>query len=228
MTPHPLLHALALACALATLPATAATLQLTVLDAEGRPAEHVAVQVQPTGVWAAPPPPSEPVVIAQQSIRFLPFVTIAPVGATVRFINRDRFDHHVRSQPSGALGNVAPAQQFEFRLAAAKGGKPSQEDLRLDAAGVTVLGCHLHGSMRGHLIAATTPWIGVSDGQGRLQIADVPDGPVTLRLWHPDQLVEQPVQRLQASGSVAAEFRLNLTPRRRPPPRPSAQDDYKF
>ena len=123
---------LALLQAFAAGPAGAAQLQVTVLGLDGKPAANVVVQALPSAAWQAQPLPA-PVEIAQQNIRFEPFVTVVPVGATVRFVNRDRFDHHVRSQPGGPLGNVPPAQQFEFRMAAVKSnGTAASAEIKLD------------------------------------------------------------------------------------------------
>ncbi|WP_284615179.1 cupredoxin domain-containing protein [Aquabacterium humicola] len=195
--------------------------QISVTTPDGQPAADVAVMVHPTAAWTAQPLP-EPVVIAQRNIRFVPFVTVVPVGATVRFVNQDRFDHHVRSQPGGPLGNVAPARQFEFRMAAA-GKDPTPADLKMDVPGTVALGCHLHGSMRGHVVVSTTPWFAVTDDKGVATIAGVPDGQVELKLWHPEQLSDQAAIRLQVAGSASADARLNFAPRRRgaaaPPPR---------
>ena len=55
--------------------------------------------------------PSRLVVVAQEDLRFSPFLTVVPLGSTLRFVNRDAYDHHVRSTPSGPLGAVAPAQR---------------------------------------------------------------------------------------------------------------------
>ena len=207
--------------------AQAAQLRLTVLGADGKPAPDVAVQLQPTGIWASLPLP-EPVLIVQQNIRFVPYVTVVPVGATVRFVNRDRFDHHVRSQPGGPLGNVAPVQQFEFRLAAVRGGREAPAaDVVLDTPGSIALGCHLHGSMRGHLVVSATPWVAVSDAQGVATLHGVPEGAVLVKLWHPDQLVDQPVTRLQTVGDTRAEASLNFSPRRRPAPS-TRGNDYTY
>ena len=197
----------------ASLPAAAAQLKLTVLNADGKPAQDVAVQVSPTAAWAGQPLPP-PVVILQQNIRFVPFVTVVPVGATVRFINKDKFDHHVRSQPGGPLGNVAPAKQFEFRMVAAKDGRDSAAaDLKLDTAGIVALGCHLHGSMRGHLLISSTPWVAVTDDKGQVMIDNLPDGQAEIKVWHPDQLSDQATTQVQANGTFSAEARLNFSPR---------------
>lgn len=212
---------LAMLLAPAAAPSWAAQLQVTVLGLDGKPAANVVVQAVPSAAWQPQPLPA-PVEIAQQNIRFEPFVTVVPVGATVRFVNRDRFDHHVRSQPGGPLGNVAPAQQFEFRMAAVKSnGKTASAEVKLDVPGSIALGCHLHGSMRGHVLISSTPWAGVSDDKGQVLLADVPDGQLELKLWHPDQLTDQAGLRVQASGTLQQELRINLTPRRRPPPPPS-------
>lgn len=195
--------------------AGAAQLQVTVTTPDGKPAADVAVLVQPTAAWTPQPLP-EPAVIAQQNIRFAPFVTVVPVGGTVRFVNKDRYDHHVRSQPGGPLGNVAPAQQFEFRMAGVVSGKqPSQADQKLEVPGSIALGCHLHGSMRGHVLVSSTPWYAVTDDKGLATINNVPDGQVEVKLWHPDQLTDQASSRIQAAGNMSTEAKLNFAPRRR-------------
>jgi plastocyanin len=205
--------------------AWAGTVQMTVLNAEGRFAPDTVVLVQPTATWAPQPlPPTA--VIDQQDIRFVPYVTVVPVGGTVRFVNLDSFDHHVRSQPGGPLGSIAPAKEFEFRLPAKRKGNNTSPELRLDVAGSVLLGCHLHNSMRGHLFISNTPWYGVTDEQGKVRIEGVPDGQVEVRLWHPDQVTEQPPLRLQVQGTVASENKLNFTPRRRPAPRATPRGEY--
>jgi plastocyanin len=212
--------------ALATSLAQAASVQLTVLNADGKPAPDTVVVVQPTASWPAQPLP--PVaVIEQKDIRFVPYVTVVPVGGSVRFVNRDSFDHHVRSQPGGPLGSVAPAREFEFRLPPQGKGNNTSPDLRLDVAGSVVLGCHLHNSMRGHLFVAPTPWFAVTDDQGRVRIDGVPEGQAEVRLWHPDQLTDQPPLRVQVAGALAAEGKLNFSPRRRPPPRVVPRGEYQ-
>jgi plastocyanin len=215
-----------LAAALSALAASApaATLQMTVTNADGKPAPDTVVLVQPTASWPAQPLP--PVtVIEQKEIRFVPYVTVVPVGASVRFTNLDSYDHHVRSQPGGPLGSVAPAKDFEFRLPPQRKGNNVSPDLKLEVAGSVVLGCHLHNSMRGHLFVSGTPWYAVSDEQGRIKIEGLPDGQVEVKLWHPDQLTEQLPLKLQMAGAMTADAKLNFSPRRRPPPRPKGEYD---
>jgi len=217
--------ALALLSVLLAAAAEAAPLQVTVTTADGKPAADVVVTITPAAAWAPQPLP-EPAVIAQKDIRFVPFVTVVPVGGSIRFVNKDGFDHHVRSQPGGPLGTIAPAKQFEFRMPAVAHGKESTADLKLDVPGTIVLGCHLHGSMRGHVFVASTPWAAVTDVNGVAAFADVPEGQADVRTWHPDQLVDQGVARVQLGAqAMKTEAKLNFTPK---PPRRPAKSGYDY
>jgi plastocyanin len=219
-----------LACA-----AQAGTVRIVVTDKDGRPAPDVVVLID-AAAKVAPIPASAPVVIAQEGLRFVPFLTVVPAGSTLRFVNKDSYDHHVRSTPSGPLGSTPPVKNFELRLDAAAGAAPvvqdeyqsgpppkkrsgpavTSADVKVEQAGAIGLGCHLHSSMRGQVYVSPTPWFAKTDANGVAQIDAVPDGAIELSLWHADQLTEQPVQRLQASAApLNANAQLNFVPRRR-------------
>ena len=193
-------------------PVQAASVTVVVRGADGQPAPNVVVQLTPAHPVAIKPP-TAPVVIAQRDIHFVPYLTAVPVGTTVRFSNQDPYDHHLRSEPSGPLGDVPPVTAFEMRLNAASGDKVASADVKFDKAGVIVLGCHLHSSMRGYLFVGETPWVAVTDANGVATIADVPDGAADMRSWSPEQLTDQPVthQRIGSVG-VIIETTLNFTP----------------
>ncbi len=214
--------------ATAALPAWAGSVAVRVTDAEGRPAADVVVLVQPAASAAATAATAaaaaaaiaQGATIAQQGLRFAPFLTVVPVGATVRFTNRDTFDHHVRAVPSGPLGAQAPAVNFELRLGAAGEGGTARPgtaaEVLMNKPGPVGLGCHLHGSMRGQLYVSPTPWFGKTDAQGTVLVENVPDGEATVRLWHADQLTEQPVLTTRVgAGAAPLLVPLNFTPRRR-------------
>ena len=213
MTRHLLLRLAACSALLAlAVQSPAATVTVVVNGADGQPAANVVVQLLPAhpGTYK---PPATPYVIAQRDIHFVPYLTAVPVGATVRFTNQDPYDHHLRSEPGGPFGNIAPAKEFEMRLAAASADKVASADVRFDKVGVVVLGCHLHSSMRGHLFISETPFVAVTDANGRVVINDVPDGSADLRTWSPDQLTEQTASQKQISGvAVSLDATLNFTP----------------
>jgi plastocyanin len=226
-------HLLTLLAVAAIGSAHAGTVQLTVTDKDGKPAPDVVVLVQ-GATKVAPTPAAKPVLITQEGSRFVPFLTVVPVGTTLRFTNKDGYDHHVRSGPSGPLGSIAPAKTFELRLdadpiAEARSGTDpypsgparkksgtSSADLKVDTAGPIGLSCHIHGSMRGQIYVADTPWAGKTDNNGVVTIEGVPDGAATLTLWHPDQLQEQSPVAVQLSATpVKTTSQLNFVPRRR-------------
>ena len=195
-----------------TLPARAASVTVLVRGADGQPAPNVVVQLAPARPGAARPL-AAPVTIVQRDIHFVPYLTAVPAGTTVRFANQDPYDHHLRSEPGGPLGNIAPAKAFEMRLPAASGDKMSSADVTFDHPGVVVLGCHLHGSMRGHLFISSTAWVAVTDANGTATIADVPEGAAELRTWSPEQLTDQPaVQKQIAASGAIFDTTLNFTP----------------
>jgi plastocyanin len=227
---------LAFALSTAALAAHAGTVQVVVTDKDGKPAADVVVLIDPAQK-VAPRPAAAPVEIMQKDLRFVPFLTVVPVGSTVRFVNRDSYDHHVRSTPSGPLGAIPSASAIELRLDAAEAaaGAPRDEyasggaargkksgqtsaEVRLSNAGPIGLGCHIHGSMRGQIYVAATPWHGKTDANGTLTLEGVPEGAAELNLWHADQLSEQPIVRLQVgAAALRSDVQLNFTPRRRRP-----------
>lgn len=213
---------------LALLPAVtalAAELEVEVQNAAGQPAPDVVVMLLPAS--PATPPAAPPTVdIVQKDNRFEPYVTAVPAGTKVRFVNHDRYDHHVRSLGSGPMGAVPPAKSFELRLGGVQAGDKAVGEVRFDAPGSVTLGCHIHGSMRGHLFVAATPWVAVTDVQGRARFAGLPDGTAEMRLWHPDQIAGQASQTLQLAGSSSARARLGFNPSRRPAPR--TKGEYEF
>ncbi len=229
------LRIFAAAAALLTLPgsARAGTVQVTVTVRDSRPAADVVVLIESANRKAATAARA-PVVIEQQNLKFVPFLTVVPVGSTLRFVNRDSYDHHVRATPSGPLGGVPPVTSFELRLDPAEGAPAaagadyksptaaqspahgSSADVRVDKPGAIGLGCHIHASMRGQVYVSGTPWYGKTDSNGMVSIDGVPDGDAEVKLWHPDQLQEQPALAVQVSAAPAtAAARLNFAPRRR-------------
>ncbi len=200
--------------------AQATTLELRVTDRDGKPAADVVVLLDPFTPATATTPP-EDATILQLGSRFEPALTVVRAGATVRFVNHDGYDHHVRSVPSGPLSATPPARQFELRQGPAgprrkPDSPPAVNEERFTAPGPVGLGCHLHSAMRGHIYVADTPYFGKTDEHGAVRITGLPAGRATLRLWHAEQLSEQPPVALAvAQTTVLLNASLNFTP----PPR---------
>lgn len=213
------LCAVALALAVATSAASAASLQVTVLARDGQPLADAVVTVEMPGMALPATPAPVNVTIDQQAMRFVPSLTVVPLGSRIRFSNLDSWDHHVRAIPpdSGSATTASePRRGFELRLPGrpANQAAPHAEGV-VDSPGPWRLGCHLHGSMRGHVWVSTTPWVGKTDRGGVALISDLPEGAAVLKLWHPEQVVEATPQALTLSGSTATRLSTAIQPRRR-------------
>lgn len=224
---------LAATCSVLFGAAHAGTVQVVVTDKDGKPAADVVVLVEPAHK-VTPKASATPIVVGQENLRFDPFLTVVPVGTILRFTNRDSYDHHVRSTPSGPLGSMPAVKNFEMRLDAAHPAAPAfnndyqttsaprkkagttWSDVKLDQPGPIGLGCHLHSSMRGQIYVSGTPWFAKTDANGVATLEGVPDGAAELNVWHPDQLAEQPTVRLQVTPvPLKNPVQLNFTPRRK-------------
>lgn len=189
--------------ALALPAAQAADLSVRVLDKQGQPLPDAVVLVESVnGVPATPP---RDATIRQEKLRFKPYVTVVQTGARVHFTNQDAWDHHVILGPVGPGGfYLDAAQNQQMRLAGKTGDTVARDQRVVSKPGAYLLGCHLHGSMRGHLYVADTPWAHVTEADGQALVSGLPAGPVRVRVWHPDQVLDGPAQPLDlpASGSA--------------------------
>jgi plastocyanin len=215
----------------ASLIATAAhagTVQVTVVDRDGKPAQDAVVVLLHATARPATNPLPTVATVANEKMQFTPAVTVVARGAKVRFINNDPWDHHVRGAPaSSVFANTPEAYAagrntggFELRLQGKEDGKPAKfQEVTMDKVGAqtaTVLGCFLHGSMRGSVYVSDSPWTAKTNEQGVVSFDNVPDGAVQVRVWHADQLVDLPLQAVTVTAApLQVKSQLQVTPRRR-------------
>ena len=198
--------------------ATAGNVQIQVLDKYGKPVPDAVVVLYPATAGNPSLLPPNPAV-EQEKMRFVPAVSVVATGTTVRFVNRDTWDHHVRGTAAGAAAfqMATDGTGFELRLAGKLDGKPaSAENVRMEKPGPVLLSCHLHGSMRGHVYVTDSGWTLKTDADGLARFPNVPDGPARMRVWHADQLIDLPQRTLQVSPAVVQDMvQLGVVPRRR-------------
>lgn len=205
----------------------AGSLTVIVVDKEGKPAMDAVVVLQPEGKGLPKTPLAMNTVIAQEKMQFIPAVSVVPLGAKVRFVNNDPWDHHVRASAAGAAqfsaassGTAVAAKGFELRLEGKPEGKPGKSaEITMDKVGAqsaVLLGCFIHGSMRGFVYVSDSPWAVKTGADGNAVFDDVPDGKVQIKVWQADQLVDLPVQTSTVGTSaVKTTVQLPVTPRRR-------------
>lgn len=201
--------------------ATAGNLTVAVLDKDGKPVMDAVVVITPANKSALPkkPLPTQ-VTIAQEKMQFVPAVSLVPVGAKVQFMNNDPWDHHVRSSPAGLCQFNATNAGFELRLEGKSDGKPAKPvEISLDKSGVlgsTLLGCFIHGSMRGYVYASESPWAAKTGADGLAVFEDLPDGVAQIKVWQADQLIDLPLKQTTIGATPARhELQLSVVPRRR-------------
>ncbi|KPF44369.1 hypothetical protein IP80_18045, partial [beta proteobacterium AAP65] len=196
---------------------SAATLQVTVLAADGQPlADAVVALENPAGGSTRKPAPVR-TTVQQERMRFQPALLVVPAGSTVRFTNIDPFDHHVRGRPA-ATETLAEPQGvgFELRLAGAADGRTGgSQEVVMAQPGPIELGCHLHSRMRGHIYVADSPWVVKTDARGMATLSDAPAGAARLKVWHPDQLVPTAPVAVTVQGDAALKLPTGITPRTR-------------
>lgn len=205
-------------CALATLHLTtlAATVQVTVLAADGQPLADAVVVLQPQAAGAMRKPAPVQTTIQQEKMRFAPALIVVPAGSRVRFTNLDSYEHHVRGRAAGAglLDTPSADKGFELRLAAATDGRGGgSQEVVMATAGPVELGCHLHSVMRGHIFVADTPWVAKTDSNGNATLGDVPEGAAQVRVWHGDQLLPAAPVNVNVLASTTLSLPTQVTPR---------------
>ena len=204
--------------------AQAGSLQVSVIDKEGKPVPNAVVVVVPTNKTAQPKTAlPRDATIVQEKMQFIPAVTLLAVGAKARFANNDPWDHHVRSSPAGLGQFNTTIAGFELRLEGKTDGKPAKfTDVTLDKAGVmgaTLLGCFLHSSMRGHVYVSDSPWAVKTGADGTALFEDLPDGAAQFKVWQADQLIDAPPQNITISAAPSkASLQLSVVQRRQRAP----------
>lgn len=175
---------------------TAATLNVVVVDAGGRPVQNAVISAHPlTGPKIGPRFASSKV-MGQRNIQFAPGTLVVPVGSTVSFPNYDKVRHHVFS--------FSKAKRFELKLF----GRDESRSVLLDKPGTVAIGCNIHDAMRGFIRVVDAPFAGTSDASGRLSISGASSGGYKITVWHPQ--VRARDQEVSFVGSTAAPVVVRL------------------
>lgn len=147
---------------------------IKVIDRGGNPAQDVDQAV----LWLMPAHGNPPAVapghadVITQNRTFNPHVTVVSLGSTVRFPNRDGFNHNVFSLTEG--------DQFDLGLQDRGEGKSTT----FNAPGVVNVFCNVHSTMSAIVLVRNTPWFAQPSADGSFSIANVPPGEYVLHAFH--------------------------------------------
>jgi plastocyanin len=163
-------------------------------------ASNVAVWLIPVSGSAAPGPAlalgsGRPVPkLVQRDKMFSPHVLVVQAGSMVEFPNEDPFFHNVFSLFAG--------KRFDLGLYEAG----SSRAVRFDHPGASFLFCNIHPEMTAVIVVVPTPYYGLSDAAGRVNIASVPDGRYQLKVWH-ERSSPEDLKNLEQIVTVSASVR---------------------
>ncbi|HTK55482.1 MAG TPA: hypothetical protein VL295_01570 [Gemmatimonadales bacterium] len=148
--------------------------RLRVIDRSGQGAQDV----QQAVIWLTPARGTMPALaagrtdITTENRTFSPHVTVVTVGSTVRFPNRDGFNHNVFSLTEG--------NQFDLGLYERGEGKTTT----FANAGVVNVFCNVHSTMSAIVVVRNSPWFAQPSADGSFTVGNVPAGEYVLHLWH--------------------------------------------
>ena len=188
----------ALLCASAVV--RAASVNVFVTDAAGKPLADAVVMLEPIG--APLPVKAMPgVQIAQHDLQFSPQLSVVTVGTSVQFPNQDTVKHHVYS--------YSAARTFQIKLYAGVPHTP----IVFDKPGIAVLGCNIHDGMLAWVVVTDTPLWARSAAAGHAKVVDVPAGSYQMHVWHASLAETTPPQLLALTvGAGDVDQRIKLAP----------------
>jgi len=140
----------------------------------------------------------EPVSLDQKGCRFVPHVVCVPVGTLIKFLNSDQVSHNVHTYPrkNDAMNKTIPA-----------GG---EAEFKVEKSDEIPVKCDIHPWMRSHLIVTETPFIAVTDEDGKFSIAGLPPGEHEVEWWHETLGKDKGKITVAEDGSVA-DLEITLT-----------------
>ena len=131
-------------------------------------------------------------------------------------LNTEQLVDHLTDAERGQQLRIEAGPDHRCRIQCLLGRRSESVDARFDKAGAVLLGCHLHASMRAHVYVSDTPWAMVSGEDGVASFDAVPEGPVRIKVWQADQMLDLPPQQMTLTPAPAsATMQLQVVPRRR-------------
>ncbi len=178
----------------------AASLNITVMDANNEPVPNVAVYVTQAG--AATASGTGQAVMDQRDNRFEPHMLVIQKGTAVEFPNSDVVAHHVYSFST----------PNDFALPLYKGDV--HEPVLFEHDGIVTLGCNIHDQMLGYIVVVDTDVFGVTDEAGTLSVEiNNVGGAATVSIWSPRIRDKELTQEVAAtSESVVFSLKKKLRP----------------
>jgi len=188
--------------------------RVAMLEKKGKPSPDLGAAVVSLagGVGGAAAHPVT-VEIAISDKEFVPRVVVVPVGSTVRFANRDPFDHNVFS--------ASDSNQFDL----AQYGRGEIRAQTFAHAGLVRVFCNIHPRMVAFVQVMSGRLFTQPAGDGSFVISDVPPGAYTLHVWH-ERSPEVTREVRVTAGAVGVDVELDARGFRWVPHKNKYGEDY--
>ncbi len=143
----------------------------------------VVVWLEPLSGAAVAPARAKHVQMLQKDKTFSPHVLPIMVGTTVDFPNDDPIFHNAFSNYNGQIFDIGLYPPGATRSIAFR------------REGVVRVFCNIHPTMSAVIVVLKSPYFGVSDKKGNLQMTGVPDGSYRMHVFH-ERATEQTLNAL--------------------------------
>jgi len=187
--------------------------RVAMLEKKGKPSPDLgaAVVFLEGGGAAAHPVTVE---MATSDKEFVPRVLVVPVGSTVRFANRDPFDHNVFS--------ASDSNQFDLE----RYGRGETRAHTFAHPGLVRVFCNIHPRMVAFVQVMSGRLFTQPASDGSFVISDIPPGAYTLHVWHERSPEVTRDVRVTAAGAVGVDVELDARGFRWVPHKNKYGEDY--
>lgn len=147
----------------------------------------------------------------QLRCEYAPHILIAPRGATIDFVNSDSILHNVHAYDLEAQADPQSGPKTLFNIALPIKGMKIQKPMT--QAGLVRLLCDAgHPWMNAYVLLTDHPYFAVTDELGKFEMANVPPGTYTIRMWHEGQAkVDVATKSYKASNPIEASQKVTVT-----------------
>ena len=117
-------------------------------------------------------------VLDQKGCVYLPRVVVMKQKTKLLVKNSDNILHNVHTHPGKTGNSVANIAQPKFKK------KLRMSTRYFKKPGILKVTCDVHDWMKGYIVVADNPYVGITGPGGKFEITDVPPGSYTLEVWH--------------------------------------------
>ena len=143
-------------------------------------------------------------VLDQKNCAFEPHLQVIPKGRDLNIVNSDPVLHNIHSYEL-----IGRARRTLFNFGQPPGKGTITRALRPRRGNQIRLECDAHDFMQGWIYAADNPYYAVVSTDGSFEIADVPAGTYTVKIWHPFLGLQEQQVTLTPSGASEITFQFS-------------------